>query len=231
MEKRNVEMKIAIISDIHSNFEYLKVISAIIKAESVQQIVFLGDAVGYYDEPNLVLDWLRDNLVFCIKGNHEKYLLNEIKYDSKREILYRIALQRSIISNENLKYIETWKDQDEIVLDGKKIFISHSGFEDCEKYCRSVLDLNKDKLSPYDYYLFGHTHVPWIEYFYGTCILNPGSVGQPRDYSGSPSFSIIELNSNTVTLFKPKIDVSKYQQHLTSLQYDPQIINILSRTT
>jgi putative phosphoesterase len=223
-------MKIAVISDIHSNYRYLETVSDLIKKEQVSKIIFLGDAVGYYDDPNAVINWLRKNEVLCIKGNHDKYLIGELRYDISQDVYYRIVEQKKIVSAENIEFIKSWTDERELSFNNKKFFISHSGLDDCEKYCRSVLELNKEKLRSYDYYLFGHTHVPWLEYFYGTCIINPGSVGQPRDYSTCASFAVVDLNTNRVSLVKPQVEFHKYTQHLTSLGYDSKIINILSRS-
>ena len=223
-------MKIAIISDIHANYNYLEKISFLIRKEKVQKILFLGDAVGYYDDPNKVVEWLRDNQVICIKGNHDKYLLKELTYDISRESLYRISDHRKKMTPANIEFMKSWTDNYVFSFEDKKIFASHSGFENSEQYCRSTLDLNKERLLSYDYYLFGHTHIPWIEYYHGTCILNPGSIGQPRDYSTTPSFAILDLTINNVILMKPKIDFFEYLEHLKNLQYDPQIIKILSRT-
>ena len=71
-------MKIIFISDIHSNWNYLSQIKGLKEEEIADKIYFLGDAIGYYDEPNKTLDWLQDISAICIKGNLEKYFLDQL---------------------------------------------------------------------------------------------------------------------------------------------------------
>ena len=221
-------MKIAVISDIHSNFTYLRKIEEDV-LKGTDSILFLGDAVGYYDQPNEVVDWLRVNKVLCVKGNHEKYLLGEIDYSESKERFYRIKEQRSRISTVNMDWISSWPDFRDLNLDGLDIHMSHSGFGDCEKYCRTNLDLVREDVCRYDYFLMGHTHVQWLEYYYGTCVLNPGSIGQPRDYTQASSFAVIDTEDGFVRLHKKKMNDLEYVEKLKSNNYDQKVYEILLR--
>ena len=74
-------MKLAFISDIHSNFDALKAVMTDIKKNKVE-FFCLGDIINYYYEPHKCIDLLIKNNVKCIKGNHENIffkLLNQSK--------------------------------------------------------------------------------------------------------------------------------------------------------
>jgi putative phosphoesterase len=222
-------MKIAILSDIHSNFTYLQSVEKEIIGK-VDSIIFLGDAVGYYDSPNEVIKWLKDNEAVCIKGNHEKYLLGELNYLESKDKYYRISEQKKIITDSNIDWISSWPDYQELQFNNHSVYISHSGFDDIEKYCRTNLDLIREKVSGYDYYLFGHTHIQWMEYYYGTCILNPGSIGQPRDHSQMISYAIVDFDQRIVNLYKKEINYTSYVNKLKSNNYERISWEVLERS-
>ena len=69
---------IAIISDIHGNYEALKTVLKKIKELNCHKIISLGDVVGYYNQPHLCIDLLMENNVTNILGNHDYYLLKNI---------------------------------------------------------------------------------------------------------------------------------------------------------
>ena len=79
-------MKIAFISDIHGNYDALKEVLKKINKLKIKKIYCLGDIVNYYYEPGKCIDLLIKNKVKCIKGNHEKILLNIYKNRKLKKI-------------------------------------------------------------------------------------------------------------------------------------------------
>lgn len=224
------KMKIAVISDIHSNFFYFKNALAAFKNEAIQLVFCLGDLIGYYDSPNEVIDLCRANNIQSVKGNHEKYILGEITYDLAKEHLYRIQRQSRIISKENLEYLRKLPDFIEVTLQDKKFYLTHSLPNDCISYCYDICQLDKTFIVQYDYYCFGHTHLPLMNYHFGTCLINPGSVGQPRDYTQKPSFAIVDLASGKNILQQLRIEIAPYLYTLETQGFDQTLIDILRRT-
>ena len=96
-------------------------------------------------------------------------------------------------------------------------------------YLISPNKIEYEHIQGYDYYCSGHTHIPYIQYKQGTCIVNPGSVGQPRDYTILPSYAVIDLNKDEVSIKKIKVDVEMYLVNLASINYNPDLIDILTR--
>lgn len=222
-------MKIIFLSDIHSNWDYLSQFYTFIEKEEVDYIYFLGDAIGYYDEPNKVIEWLRRINAICIKGNHEKYLLNELQFDNKLNSIYRVEENRNVISDENIGFIKMWKDSIEVSFSGKKFFILHGDIYSSENHIYNVNDIDKNLLKKYDFYVYGHTHIPLIQYSYGCCIINPGSIGQPRDYTTLPSYAVVDLNTQEVVIKKINIKKDTYLKKLENNNFDKKIIEILKR--
>ncbi|MCF6339850.1 MAG: metallophosphatase family protein [Sulfurimonas sp.] len=222
-------MKIALISDIHSNLYYLEEVLKEIESEQVDSIYCLGDLVGYYDKPNEVIELMIKKNITCVKGNHEKYLLGELEYDKNNEDIYGIEKQRNILTTDNYTFINNLPDNIEINIDSKKFYFTHSLPDDTVKYVYDLKILDKSLLTKYDYYCFSHTHIPIISYQYGTCIVNTGSVGQPRDYTRKPSFVIIDLEQDSVILKKVNIDYKKYSNKLRKDKYNESLIKILNR--
>ncbi len=222
-------MKIALISDIHGNWFYLDSVSTRLAAEKVDLIYCLGDLVGYYDAPDAVIDWCIRNDVICIKGNHEKYLLNELTPDPQKEPFYRTRLHHDALTKAHLEFLKSLPDSIEARHEGRSFYLTHSLPGDCVGYAYDVQQLDRDFLLGYDYYCFGHTHIPMIRYHYGTAVVNPGSIGQPRDFSRQPSYAVIDLETDTLSLRKMKVDYQSYCQALLEKKFDPKMVEVLQR--
>ena len=222
-------MKIAIISDIHSNYFYFKKVIHQIEKYSVDEIYCLGDLIGYYDRPNEVIELIVNKNIKCIKGNHEKYLLGEITYHKKKENIYRMEKQKRALSIENLDFIKSLPDFIEKEIGNKNFYLTHSLPNDTTSYISSLHDLDSINLKSYDYYCFGHTHIPLISFHYGACILNPGSIGQPRDYTRKLSFIIVNTENQEVDLYQVDLKISSYINQLKKMNYPKSLIKILER--
>jgi len=221
-------MKIALISDIHSNLFYLNRVLDEIEKEKVDEIYCLGDLVGYYDKPDEVIKLIKKKGIKCIKGNHDKYLLGELTYEEKKEEIYKIKLQRELLSNESLYFLRTLKDEIIIEVNNKKIYMTHSLPNDPETYLYNLQGIDLNFIRDFDYYFFGHTHIPMLTYHYGICFLNPGSVGQPRDYTTYSTYGIVNFEKGEIKLKQVKQDVEAYVQQIKGY-CDERLIEILIR--
>src|SRR5262245_53673954 len=136
-------MRIALVSDIHGNRFYLDSVGEQLKAQKVDIIYCLGDLVGYYDAPGDVIDWCIENGVNCVKGNHEKYLLNEITPDPQKLPLYRTDLQRQALSEKHLQFLRSLPDEIEATHAGKTFYLTHSLPGNCTTYLFDIQQLDK----------------------------------------------------------------------------------------
>jgi len=224
-------MKIALISDIHGNFCYLKAVVDELERHSPDRVYCLGDLVGYYDAPDQVIEWCIKNDVACVKGNHEKLLLGDITADPSKDIFYRSKVQRDSLSDAHISYLKNLPDAIDVTISGKRFYFTHSKPGDCVGYAYEVNEIDQDFLRDYDYYCYGHTHIPMIRYHYGTVVVNPGSVGQPRDFSRQPSYALIDLERDSVSLHKLTVDYESYCKSLLEHHFEPKMVDVLQRAS
>jgi putative phosphoesterase len=220
-------VKLAIISDIHANFYYLESVMFAIDSFKVDEIYCLGDMVGYYDQPEKVIQFIIKHNIKAVKGNHEHYLLGLIHYNKEKESLYNIQYHKNQLSDNCLEYIKQLPISIERVYCDKKICFSHSTPNGCEQYFYHAIDLDKDILKKYDYYFLGHTHIPLVTNHYGCFVINPGSVGQPRDRTGKPSFVVVDIKNDSIFLSKIEVDNLYYMDRLRKSGFNEKVINIL----
>lgn len=224
-------MKIAVISDIHSNFNALKEVIYAINKSDCDFKICLGDMVGYYDKPHEVIECLKYYDFKCIKGNHDRYMTGEIKYNIKNKDIYGIERQRKLLSSEDILFLKNCTDYFEFQYKNKKYCFCHSLKDDCEVYLKDENDiLNRfNDIEKYDYYFYGHTHRKKYFNIKNHVIINPGSVGQQRDRSFKPSFCIMDVGREEWKIISAEYDIKKYVCSLIKKGYDKRLTDIFTR--
>jgi len=209
-------MKIAIISDVHSNIEAFKAVLKDINERRCDVILCLGDLVGYYYWPEEVVNLLMntDN-VYAIKGNHEEMYfesLSDLKYKESINKKYGSGIDYACdkISNNSLSYLKGLKSSMDLTLDGKNLGMFHGSPFSIDQYVYP--DSNQETFfnvtnNKFDVVLFGHTHHQFVSYFNKTLIINPGSVGQARDVRGLAAYAIYDTKSEAVLPIRIKYDI------------------------
>jgi predicted phosphodiesterase len=197
-------MRIAIISDIHSNLEALTKAMEIIDAQSVDEIVCLGDIIGYGADPNECLDLVRRRCTFVIKGNHEDAVLDRTKAeDFTQNARLAIEWTRNQITEENLGYLRTCS----LLCRMKDIMFVHAS--PCEPAEWNYIFEEDSASRAFGCFseslcFVGHTHVPAIFSIDGYAsgitkderfLVNVGSVGQPRDRNTQLSFGLLDTHT------------------------------------
>ena len=192
--------KIAIISDIHGNLPALDAVLKDIKNQGINTVCCLGDLVGYYCFFNEAVERLEREEIPCIMGNHDYALVknNGIINRSKTcTTILKWQLERA--TEKTLNFLANLKETLEITHQGKTILCTHGGLNDpIDEY---LFDLNEAYLLENDFQhdilLTGHTHlISYKKFFNGKAWVNPGSVGQPRDFDNRASYAIIDENSD-----------------------------------
>jgi predicted phosphodiesterase len=205
---------IAILSDIHANYEALKAVMEHIRNQDVDEIICLGDVVGYGPAPEDCLKEALKSFSVTLCGNHEWAILNEalgFNIVARQAVDWtRKALQPKWYSSRMKKNCwEFMHNMPQSLERGKFLFVHASPTHPTEEYLlRSDVETGSGDLSPKVQRSFdntkwvafiGHTHTPGIitedgrflvpkeiGNFYRIkpgrkCIINVGSVGQPRD--------------------------------------------------
>ena len=176
---------IAFIADIHGNYPALFAVFEDLKRYKITQIYSLGDVAGYYPLVNECIELLRDSNVINILGNHDNYLVNDIKCERSSKVNLAIEYQRKIITKENL----AWLKNSPSSIETNDFFAVHGGFNDyLEEYSDDSI-IEKYEF-PRRIFLCGHTHIAKYARRWDKTFCNPGSVGQPRDKKSSASYAL-----------------------------------------
>jgi putative phosphoesterase len=209
-------MKIAILADIHSNIYALEAVLDDCKFEEIDFVIVAGDLIGYYYWPKAVVQKLMDSKIFtCIRGNHEDILAETIQnaenaehYRKKYGSGYDIC--RDTLSNSELKWLLSLPKKIEVIFDGVHFSVHHGSPASTDEYIYP--DSSGEILSrchdSSDFTILGHTHYSFAHYSEGRILLNPGSVGQPRDYGGAACYAVLNLSNHALRFKRIPYDVS-----------------------
>ena len=222
-------MKIGLLSDAHGNHLGLQTCLQFLLRNAVDEIIFLGDAVGYFSKGNQVLELLKQSAVKCLLGNHDAMMIERLPLDPKNDEVYKIAATRQKLLSVHKDFLSTWVPFLEKQIGGKRLLFVHgnpgnpiAGYT----YPDSCLDGFRDL--PYDAIFMGHTHIPFVEEKSGKLIVNVGSCGLPRDQGDLAACAIYDSGSGRVEIFRVPIDINKIIQ-LEGENIHPQVIECLKR--
>jgi putative phosphoesterase len=221
-------MNIAILADIHANLPALESI-----VESISQcdlIICCGDIVGYYPHPNEVCSLLRNLDVVCIRGNHDAMVCGRLPTTGDTTA-YRTEWTRMELELTHLRWLSALPITIRFDIDALDLLVRHASLEDEVTYLypdsNAVANLH---LRENQWLICGHTHIPLVRTAGKGVIVNPGSVGQPRDYIPGASFAIFNTERKDVQFHRSYYDITKYQSHLVKLGWPTSTISILSRS-
>jgi predicted phosphodiesterase len=179
---------IAIISDIHGNYEALKAVLQHIDKTNINEIYCLGDIVGYYPQVNECCDELIRRNIKCILGNHDWYMISDTKCIRSKSANDCIEIQKKIITDNNLSWLRSLP----IYIKTECLSLVHAGWSNpIDEYLFEIKSGYFDDIDG-NYFCSGHTHIPQILKFGEKIYCNPGSVGQPRDFDPRASFAIFD---------------------------------------
>ena len=183
------------LADIHGNWPALQ---AVVK-EPFDQCLVLGDLVDYGLEPTPCIDWVRNHATHVIRGNHDHGVAQQVKVNGKSGFKYLTTMTRplsqELISAEDRRYLGTLPITRKVTIDNVKFFLAHAtprdpldeyALADADYWARRLVDVDANVIC------VGHTHLPYVLEVGDKLVINPGSVGQPRDGDPRLSYAIIE---------------------------------------
>ena len=218
-------MKIAFISDIHGNYDALKEVLKKINKLKIKKIYCLGDIVNYYYEPGKCIDLLIKNKVKCIKGNHEKILLNIYKNRKLKKIFAQkygnsIYINFKKLKKKHLDFIRLLPNKINLKIGNKKTIITHGAPWKIDFYFYKNTKnkwINKLKNYKEDLFILGHTHRPMhLKISNSKIIMNPGSIGQPRNGSNRAQWSTIEEKNMKIQFIETKYSLKSLIKSIKS---------------
>jgi predicted phosphodiesterase len=207
-------MTLLIVSDIHGNLEALTAVLEDARGR-YERILCLGDLVGYGADPNAIAEWARANAHVVVRGNHDKVCVGLDSAEHYNRAAQASALwTQSQLNPENRAYLERLP-RGPVPYEG--LDLVHGSPADEDEYLQSAYQLQG--YLPFlgaRVTLFGHTHVQGgfllttrtavpiapervlniePDYYY---LVNPGSVGQPRDHDPRAAYALYSEEERTV---------------------------------
>lgn len=203
-------MKVAVISDIHSNLDALEAVIA--SLPSYDSLLCLGDIVGYGPEPDAVIEELRTlKPKITLMGNHDYAVTTGDVSGFSHHAALAVEWTRQQIRQENMQFLSLLAPTGRTEIDSKRVGLFHGSPNDplTEYVFPNISQLGATKLiqrANADIVLLGHTHIPMVYFIRNTLLANPGSVGQPRDGDPRASFAIATISENQVTFDVRRIE-------------------------
>lgn len=203
-------MLIGMIADVHSNAVALKAVLSVLDTLQVEKILHAGDIVGYNPYPDETIELFKKNKVISILGNHDRALITGDTSGFNPYAAAAIKWTRSVISPYNVDYIMGLKNIESITADAKRIVLVHGSPYDIDEYIYPE-DAVPDFLSAVngDILVLGHTHIQFKKEYPEGVIVNPGSVGQPRDGNPDAAFAVLDTASGKIELKRTGYDIEK----------------------
>ena len=243
-------MRYLIVSDLHGNWQALE---AVVReaAGGWDQALCCGDLVGYGAEPNPVVDWARANCAVVVRGNHDKLSTGQEDLEWFNPVARAAALWTlENLTPANIEYIRGLP-KGPVLLDGFQML--HGSPFDEDEYVMAAAEAGQSfgylesRLA-----FFGHTHVQggfiWnhsrVETIPATparsrrqemevdpeCgyLVNPGSVGQPRDGDPRAAYVLYDSGARVVTYCRAPYDVAAAQEKIREAGLPPILADRLS---
>jgi diadenosine tetraphosphatase ApaH/serine/threonine PP2A family protein phosphatase len=226
-------MQIALLSDIHSNIVALEAVMEALPP--YDELWCLGDTIGYGPRPNECIAAMRDKATYVLTGNHDLASLGDISLDH----FNGLARDANLWNNEQLEpdlraYL---RERPAMMTAQPDVTLAHASPRD--PIWEYILDVDTalDNLEHFStaVCLVGHSHVPLIFRYDaqkrvqfahapgGTSItlqpgtryiLNPGSVGQPRDGNPRAAYALWDTEGATVRFERVSYDIAKTQRQM-----------------
>ena len=225
-------MPVAVISDIHANLPALEAVLAAIEERGAEEIWCLGDVVGYGAEPDACADLTRERCDLCLVGNHDLAVLGELDVSSFSEAAAAaVEWTRSEARETTLELLRELEPEGE----RREIGLYHASPRDpIWEYVLSIEQADAClEAQPGRIALIGHSHVSLffvrlpedggpgdvrggqagdgleIGLDEGGWLINPGSVGQPRDGDPRAAWLELDLEGMSATFHRVPYDVDR----------------------
>jgi predicted phosphodiesterase len=220
-------MKVAVISDIHANRHAFEATLDAVAASDAAELWCLGDLVGYGAEPDACVELAREHAAVCLAGNHDMAVTGEIPLDEfSRGASLAAQWTREVMAPANLEFLRSLRPQGQ----EDAIGLYHASPRDpVWEYVLSALlaelclDAQTNRIC-----LIGHSHVALsfvrlegelatgeprrdqsrLDLGEGEWLLNPGSVGQPRDGDRRAAWLLLDLDGMTASFQRTDYDVA-----------------------
>ncbi len=238
-------MRIAVLSDIHANLVALEAVRA--DLPTVDQVWTLGDIVGYGPRPNEVIAVLQALGARSVLGNHDGAAIGAVDpSDFNPDARAAITWTAQVVDENARAYIAALP---EVRRDGELTAVHGSPRDPIWEYIISP-QIARPNFGAFDtrFCLFGHTHLPvvyaaddgqsvrttagtpgsTVALGTGRALINPGSVGQPRDGDPMAAYLVLDLDAETVDFRRVRYDIAATQRQMLDVGLPPRLAERLA---
>jgi predicted phosphodiesterase len=225
-------MRVAVVSDIHSNLHALEAVLAAIDAEAPDELWCLGDIVGYGARPNECCAAIAERADVCLAGNHDLAVRGTIdlaEFGGEAGVAARWT--RDVLEPEAQKLLDRLEPQGS----AHGVALYHGSARDpiWEYVLSDEAAFVTIALANVPLVLVGHSHVALqialsgedisgggapdgteLELDGVQALLNPGSVGQPRDSDPRAAYLLLDLDAQRASFRRVEYDVARTQQEM-----------------
>jgi putative phosphoesterase len=189
-------MRILLVADIHANWPALQALN-----EPHDVCLCLGDLVDYALEPIPCIDWVRNHARYTVRGNHDHAVAQNVISSGRNGFKYLTSVTRKLtrdsLAAAELRYLAGLPVTQAVTLDDTRFLLVHATPRDpLDEYAYPDPDFWSRRLQNVDADVIcvGHTHQPYVLEVGDKLVINPGSVGQPRDGDPRAAYAIIDDN-------------------------------------
>lgn len=210
-------MKLALISDVHANVVALRAVLEDMDERSVDAVLCAGDVVGYYPCPVETVSLFRERRIISIQGNHDRAVLSAGDMHFNPAAASAVMWTARHIDQASREFLRGLPRSLHIERGEMRVAIYHGApFDDDHYVFEDEADKELLDMARCDLLVLGHTHVPFIRRYASGMIVNPGSVGQPRDGDPDASYAIFDTERRRAALLRVPYDLEEVVERTLS---------------
>jgi predicted phosphodiesterase len=239
-------MRVAVISDIHSNLHALEAVLAALADDPPDEVWCLGDLVGYGPKPNECCALVQSRASVCLSGNHDLAVIGTIDLaEFSGDAAAAAAWTRGVLEDEGRSFLAGLEPAGKAA----DVALFHGSARDpvweyilSDEAAAATLLLTEEPLV-----LVGHSHAALqvslrdtgldgglapdgttLELAGARWLLNPGSVGQPRDGDARAAYLVLDLDARSAMFRRVAYDIERTQAEMRDVRLPEQLVERLS---
>lgn len=223
-------MRILVVADVHGNRAALEAVR-----ESFDVCLCLGDLVDYGPEPGPCVEWVRANARYCVRGNHDHGVAQDVPVQGLTGFRYLTAVTRPLsvaaLSTPQRRFLAELPTTRLATIGGKRFLLVHATPRDpMDEYAPPDPAFWGPRIAglDVDYVLAAHTHQQYSLRVGRTTVVNPGSVGLTRD--GDPRAAYAVIDDGAVELKRVEYPVEETVAAAAAMIADPLARQLLADT-
>jgi len=231
-------MKLLLISDIHANYEALQTVLKV----PHDKAICLGDIVDYGPDPDKCIDILREKAIPTIRGNHDNAVAFKVDcqcgYKYKHLSIATREYTWKMLDRSRIEYLQELPLLIKEEIDGKRLYLTHASPRSMFEYIKpetpdeEIQTMVNEAMEPLeaDFLAVGHSHIPMNRKLGNLTVINPGSVGQPRDGDNRASCALFDTENGKMEILRLEYDIDAVCEKIEErMPHAEELIAILRR--